>query len=142
MTTTKQEVSLMDRPNGDLKAGMYIQITAWCGDKATYKHRSFFGEVEDKEVANTSFFNDVLEVVAVSYPTVLCRVWSATGLTYSSLFTGMSTNATLDAREFECQPASPEFVKALVRKPEPPKPKCLLCRFKAWRRDRKNNNDE
>lgn len=109
---------VMDRPNGDIVAGQFILITAWCGRKAFVKRigdmmsifrgcELYADENDEDAVPNRMLFGDVIEIVAVDWPNAIAVVHGSSGNRVNAMH--------LDLREFECKAADPAYVQAVKR---------------------------
>lgn len=111
----------LDRPNGDLKPGACVLVMRWVGNAEMVQIDGRGGVVVQRHVssaeqnpevqtfANQALFGDLVCVLAVHYPCVLADVYSVKGPTDL-----LRSRVVLDARSFECEPASPEYINALL----------------------------
>jgi hypothetical protein len=107
----------MDKINGDLKPGDFILIEEWHGEKAFLKtslavtgYTSTFCKPEDEGAQpNRALKGDIVEIIAIDWPNAAVRVHQSCG------HSGLSD---LDLREFTCRKASPDYIAAVVVKPE------------------------
>jgi hypothetical protein len=107
---------IMDRVNGDLKAGDLIVIRSWVGARQ-YSRLVEKGPMNvvaepcdadvDGAVRNRALFGDVLEVMAVEWPNLIVTVHTLVGGRYRAL------GLQLDARHFECSPASANYLNSM-----------------------------
>lgn len=99
-------------PNCELSPGDHFIIRKWCRGRSYVRlgknplggtvALGFSEEQVEGSIPNTAMEHDVLRVEAVQYPSIVATYWTTSG-------TG---TCQLDARDFECELATPAFADA------------------------------